>query len=278
MKKIVVDSSANRFSFEGIDYGYAPLKLIGDGREFIDDENLNVEEMVSFMEGTSSSSTACPSIDDWLKEFEGYDEIIALTISQKLSGSYNSAVMAREEYLESHPDAQVFVVDSCQTGAGMTMLVELINKLSNEGKSFADMQDDLQEYMKSRHLYFLLGSVNNLANAGRINKLLAKAIGLLDIKLLGRATEGKIDVFSKPKGERKAIKECIGEMERVHYAGGRVVIDHVLNPEAAEKLKGLILEKFPQANVTIGKCTGLCSYYAERGGLIVGYEADDTAR
>ena len=158
------------------------------------------------------------------------------------------------------------------TGPGMRMIMDKINELNDQGYEFEDIKKKTLEYMEKVKLCFLLASVNNLANAGRLNKLLAKAIGVLDIKMLGRAKEGVIDAFGKFKGQNRAIRETFIEMMNSGYDGGKVRIDHVLNVSAAEKLKGYIVEKFPDADIIIDTCKGLCSYYAERNGYIVGYE------
>ena len=273
MKKIVADSSSNQYSFPGIPYDYASLQITVDGRNFTDAEGLDLAEMVDALEHTKkSSSTACPSTGDWLTKFEGADEIYAITISAKLSGSYESAKMAEKEYLEEHPDARIWVIDSRMTGPGMRMIMDKINELSDRGFGVEDIKEKTIEYLKSVKLCFLLASVNNLANAGRLSKLVAKAIGVLDIKMLGRAKEGVIDPFGKFKGQKRAVKETFIEMMNQGYDGGKVRIDHVLNEADAEKLKGYIVEKFPAADVIIDTCKGLCSYYAERNGYIVGYE------
>ena len=273
MKKIVADSSSNQYVFPGIPYDYASLQITVDGRNFTDDKDLDLVEMVDALEHTKkSSSTACPSTGDWLSKFEGADEIYVITISGKLSGSYGSAKMAEKEYLEEHPEAKIWVIDSRMTGPGMRMIMDKINELSAQGYEFEEIKQKTIEYMEKVKLCFLLASVNNLANAGRLNKLLAKAIGVLDIKMLGRAKEGVIDPFGKFKGQKRAVRETFIEMMNQGYDGGKVRIDHVLNEKDAETLKGYITEKFPDADVIIDTCKGLCSYYAERNGYIVGYE------
>lgn len=273
MRRIVADSSANLFEFGKVDYTTVPLKIRVDQQEFVDDENLDVEAMLSALEKTTSpSTTSCPSTGEWLEAFEGADEIFAITISSKLSGSYNSAELAKEEYMSENENAKVHVFDSKETGPGMRLIIEKINELTEQGCSFEETVEKVTEYMKTTNLCFLLHSVNNLARNGRVNILLAKLIGALDIKMLGRADDGVIDAFGKYKGERKAIKETMTELLRMGYKGGKVRIDHVLNLDAAEKLKSMIKEQFPNSDVIIGTCKGLCGFYAERRGMIIGYE------
>ena len=275
MKRIIVaDSSSNLYAYDKFPYKYVPLKIYAGTREYVDNEDLVVEEMVHDIETSKDKlSTSCPNYQEWMEAFEGNDEIVAVTISSKLSGSYNSAVLAANDYMEEHPGSKVWVLDSRQTGAGMAMLMDEVTSSFEEGCSFEQMKKRVEDYWNHLHLCFLLGSVNNLARNGRLNPLLAKIIGALDIKMLGRATlDGVIDPFGKFKGIKKGIKETFNELLRQGYNGGKVVIDHVLNLQNAETLKGYILEKFPDANVIINSCKGLCSFYAERNGLIVGFE------
>ena len=271
--RIVSDSSSNLYTFEGIDYKYVSLKIRVDGREFVDDENLDINEMMTALEKSSSgSTTSCPNTGEWLAAFEGEDEIFAITISSKLSGSYNAALTAAEEYMEEHKGAKVHVFDSRETGPGMALMIEKIRELKDKGMSFEEIRDAVIEYKKTTNLAFLLHSVNNLAKNGRVSMILAKLIGVLDIKMLGRADDGVIDPFGKFKGEKRAIKETVVEMLRNGYKGGKVRIDHVMNLEAAEKVRALVREQFPDCDFVINTCKGLCSHYAERYGYIIGYE------
>ncbi|MBQ3376230.1 MAG: DegV family EDD domain-containing protein [Erysipelotrichaceae bacterium] len=273
MRKIVADSSSNLYEYPGLPYDYASLQITVDDRNFTDAAGLDLVEMVDALEHTKKhSSTACPATGDWLAKYEGADEIFAITISAKLSGSYESAKMAEREYLEEHPDRKIWVIDSRMTGPGMRMIMEKINELSDKGCNFEEIREGVIKYLENVKLCFLLASVNNLANAGRLSKIIAKAIGVLDIKMLGRAKEGVIDAFGKFRGQARAIKETFVEMMNNGYNGGKVRIDHVLNLASAEKLKEYIVEKFPDADIVIDTCKGLCSYYAERNGYIVGYE------
>ncbi len=274
MKRLIItDSSSNRHNMDYCcDYKSAPLKII-TSKEYIDDENLNVEEMVlDFETHNEKSSTSCPSVGEWLQAFEGYDEIFAVTISSKLSGSYHSCMMARDEYLDEHPDAKIEVFDSCEAGAGLTMFTDKINQLIKEGFTFEEIVRLTYEYKMRTKLAFLLNSANNLANNGRLSPLIAKLIGVLDIKLLGRATEGVIDNYARVKGIKRALRDTYREMVNQGFDGGKVFIDYVIGEENALKLNDLIKQNFPDAQVIIDTCKGLCSYYAERNGLIIAYE------
>ena len=111
--KIVSDSAADLLNIDGIEYDVAPLTIITDVKQYVDDENLDVELMASELKAYKGrSSTACPGVGNWLNAFGDAEEIIVFTITGGLSGSYNSACLAKNDYEEEHPDRKVFVVDS----------------------------------------------------------------------------------------------------------------------------------------------------------------------
>ena len=117
-RKIVADSSANLLTLDGIDFQSCPLVIRTNEREFVDDENLNVEEMADYLKTyKGKSGSACPGVGDYLAAFEGYDEIYCVTITSVLSGSYNAAMTAKQQYEEDHPelkgwDFQIIEIDS----------------------------------------------------------------------------------------------------------------------------------------------------------------------
>ena len=109
--KIVADSSSNLLNLEGIEYSSVPLTIITNDKEYVDDENLDVNQMVKDLrEYKGKSSTSCPSVGSWLNSFEDADEIYVVTITSNLSGAYNSAVQAKNIYLEQKPNAKIHVL------------------------------------------------------------------------------------------------------------------------------------------------------------------------
>jgi fatty acid-binding protein DegV len=119
---------------------------------------------------------------------------------------------------------------------------------------------------------FLLESLNNLANNGRVNRAVAVVAGILGIRLLGRAKEGVIDPVAKPRGYKKALEATFAEMENLGYCGGKLRISYNENETAARALCDMVRAKYPAANVEYYPARALCSFYAERGGIILGFE------
>lgn len=272
--KIVADSSSDVMAMEGIDYAYAPLKIITSAREYVDDAALDVDAMAAdLLTNTEKTSTACPSTGDWIQAFGDAEHVFCITITSHLSGSYNSAFVAKQEYEEAHPGRKVHVIDSLSTGPEMKLIMEKLLELIREGKDFDAICSEIAEYQKYTGLLFMLESLKNLANNGRVSKIVASAAGILNIRLIGRASDqGELEQLTKARGERKALPALAQWMEKLGYAGGKVRISHCANEQLALKLKAMIQEKFSKAQVEIYRARGLVSYYAEMGGLLVGFE------
>ncbi len=271
--KIVMDSSSNIKEMSGIEYAVVPLKIYLGEREYVDDATLDINAMLKdFSQSKERSSTSCPNVYDWLEAFKGADEIFAVTISGNLSGTYQSAVSAKKEYLDENPNAKICVIDSLSTGPEMRLIAEKIKELHECGKSFFEIENEIEEYRQKTHLFFCLKSMRNLVRNGRINSTAAKIAGVLDIEILGRASnEGELELLHKCRGKIKTINKIAEEMEKHNFSGGRVIISHCNNIEDASILAEKIKESFQGAEVMIEECGGLCSYYAEEGGMIIGF-------
>jgi fatty acid-binding protein DegV len=128
--RIVADSSADVLELSGVDFGVAPLKIITAQKEYVDEQGLDVVSMVQDLanyKGRSSSS--CPNASDWLQAFGNAKYVFCVTITSGLSGSFASAVMAKGEYEEAHPDRKVFVLDSLSAGPELTLFVYKFKQL-----------------------------------------------------------------------------------------------------------------------------------------------------
>jgi len=272
--KIVADSAADLLSLENLPFSAAPLKIITANREYVDDKDLDVDEMVeNLLSYKGKITSSCPNPADWIKAFGDAEHIFCVTITGTLSGSYNAAINAAAAYTEQYPERKVHVFDSLSTGPEMLMAAEKIRDLAQAGASFEEIVEQVEAYLSSCQLLFCLSSMLNLANNGRIPMAVAKVVGVLGIRMLGCASdEGTIKTVGKARGEKKVVPELMKLLESKHYKGGKVGIAHCNNLPMAEALKQGILEQFPNAEVSIGITTCLCSFYAEEGGLIIGFE------
>lgn len=272
--KIVADSSADLVSLPDVPFSFAPLKIITAEAEYVDDENLDVENMVeSLLQYKGKSSTSCPNPDEWLKVFGEAENIFCVPISGNISGSYNAAKVAKDIYESEYPDRRVYVVNTLSAGPEMKLIIEKICEMIKGGAEFEEICRGVEEYTKKTGLFFLLQSVKNFANNGRINPLIAKGVGLLGIRILGKASDnGQLQLLDKCRGGEKALAAVIRQLKSHGLKSGKVRITHCLNESAAQKLYDMIHAEFRKAEIQIYKCRGLCSFYAEKGGLLVGFE------
>ena len=272
--KIVADSSANLPALAGIAYASVPLKILAGEKEYVDNAALDTEQMVSAMEAYQGrSGTACPSVGEWLEAFGDADYVFTIAITSNLSGSHNAAVQAKDMYEEMHPDRHVCCLDSLSTGPEMVLIAEKVRELVDAGLDFDSIEAQVREYMKKTHLLFSLESLENLAKNGRVSKVVAKAAGILGIRVVGKASDvGTLQQMHKCRGEKKALATILEEMEKHGFTGGRIRIAHGLNENGAKEMLKVIEAAYPNVEATIVPFTGLCSFYAERGGIMVGFE------
>lgn len=272
--KILADSSADLLALPHVPFTSVPLKIITDKKEYVDDDHLSVEGMVGDLKVYKGrSSTSCPNTDEWLAAFGDAEEIYCVTITGTLSGSYNAAVTAKHIYEETYPERRVFVFNSLTAASEVRLIVEKIQDLLLSGMDFDGICEAVAAYKQRTGLVFMLASMRNFANNGRVNPAVAKFAGLMGIRVVGKASDkGDLEPMDKCKGQNKALATILERMIKLGYQGGRVMIDHCFNPEGGAAMKKLIKERFSHAFVSISPCRGLCSFYAEEGGLLVGFE------
>lgn len=272
--KIVVDSSSNLYELAGVEFASVPLKIRTDSEEYIDDGTLDAVDMAQTLRTyKGKTSTSCPNVSDWLAAFGQAQQIFAVTITGGLSGSYNAAKLAAEEYEAENPGTRAFVLDSLSAGPELRLLAEKLRELILAGLPYEEICKKVLEYHRHTHLLFSLESLANLARNGRVKPAVAAVARMLGIRVIGEASEkGELEVICKTRGEHGALERIVLEMKAHGYAHGRVHIAHCGNLAAAERLKKMLEAVFNEAKIEISPCGGLCSYYAELGGLMIGYE------
>ncbi len=271
--QIVSDSASDLLELADINFSTVPLHIVVDGTDFADDARLSVPNLLDKLRNGKSSTTACPSPDDWITAFHDADRVFCVTITSGLSGSYNSAVIAKDIYEEKHPDRKVYIIDSLATGSKMVMLCEKLRELIQAGHDAEEIYRQIKEYNEHCFLYFALASLDNLAKNGRVSPILAKGIKILGIRIVGTAsTEGMLEPLSKCRGDKRSIPAIIEFMKEKGYQGGRVVITHNGNHEAAMELKRQLKTTFGTRSGEIHRTRGLCSYYAEPGSIMLAFD------
>ncbi len=275
MIKIVADSSCDLLELPGVNFQSVPLTIFTDERSFIDNAELDTGRFLDYMEGYKGRSyTACPNIDAWLRAFEGADMIFAVPITKSLSGSFNAAAAAKSIYMEEHPQARVYVCNTLSTGPELRLIVEKLAELTALGLDFDRVCTRIEDYMQHTHLFYILQSLHNLSQNGRVSKVAAVAVRALMIRVLGTASpQGTIEPVVKCRGDQRALAAMLEQVEKLGFTKGKLRITHAENPALAERLRSMLAEKYPQTDILLYPSRGLCCYYAERGAVFLGVEA-----
>ena len=272
--RIAADSSCNLLALDGADFVSVPLTIRTDAEEFRDDASLDVDAMVAALRATKGRSySACPNIAQWEEAFGERGDVIAFTITSGLSGSYNAACAAKEICRQRDPSRRIHVVDSLSAGPEIALLIEKALSETRAGADFDGVCRAVQEYRERTRLLFALESMHNLAQNGRVNRLVATMAGVLGIRAVGQASaEGTLEMLGKARGARRTRQLMLSEMKRLGYRGGSARIGHCQNETLALEIRDEIRQRFPAADAQIHPLRGLCSYYAERGGIMLGFE------
>lgn len=275
--KIVTDSGCDIPETEidrtRIGYECVPFIITVGEEDYIDNKNLKIEEMLRSMEESQKAGkTACPSPAAWMSAYEGAEQVIVITMSGALSGSYRSAVAARHMFLEQYPDRHIHVWDSKMAGSGIGILVREVLWDIQAGKEYEAIAEHLKETIERTHIIFALVSFQNLIKAGRMHWLVGYAVNKLKLCVIGKGTQdGRLEILHKIRGTGRIYEKIVKAMTEQEFTEGEVIISHCFNRKGAEQLAHMIKHQFPKVRITILNARGICSYYAERGGLIVAF-------
>ena len=271
--KLVSDSSSNVLAMNDPHFASVPMKVRAE-KEYIDDASLDLAGMVEDLKNhKGKSGSSCPNVGEWLDAFGDADMVFATTMSKGLSGSYNAACEAARTYMEENPGKQVHIFNTLSAGPQQAFLNEKVLELAAQGLDFETIREQALDYYKNTHILFCLESMMNLARNGRTSMAVAKIAGMLGIRVCGDVKAGMITPVHKPRGARKATQTLVEMMkERGFYDGAQLRIAHCFGLQQAQDLADAVLAEFPNTRVTIEPTTALCSFYAETGGLMIGFE------
>ena len=204
---IVSDSSCdlpmNSFTSDRVHFEIVPLRIQVGSREFVDNDELEVPDLLAAMaDEKSASSTACPSPAAFARAFEAGDQTVCFTISANLSGTYNAAVMGREMVLEEHPEKKICIIDSKATAGAMVLLIRRAKELMETDTTgdFEGICAQLRLYQAALRTCFTLENFDNLIKNGRMRPLVGTLLRSLGIHVIADATpQGTIHVADKAR-------------------------------------------------------------------------------
>ena len=257
----------------------APLTITIDDTHYVDDGTVDIPPYLAAMKASKNPvRSACPSPDLYAEDIKAADDdCFIITLSSKLSGSHNAAVLGVQLAEEDMPEKKVHVFDSESASAGETYLALMIHDLIAAGKSFEQIVETVEEKIRSMHTLFVLDSLDNLVKNGRISKTVALLANVLSIRLLmSDDGHGAIKNISKARGIKGALTQmvetCRKHTEGLAAASQRLVISYCNCPERARQVRDMIREKCPAiGEIVMMPTSALSSMYANDGGIVIAY-------
>lgn len=274
--KIIVDSCCDLTQEDRADghFSVVPLTLIVGEQEMIDDETFNQADFLKKVrECSSCPKSACPSPQRYMEEYDGADDIYVVTLSDQLSGSYNSAENGRRMYTEEHGEKNIHVFNSISAAAGEVLLAHLIHEKAQAGMEFAQIVEEVEHYKASMATYFVLETLDTLKKNGRLTGMQAIIATTLNIKPIMRGTRiGSIEKAGQCRGFLKALMkmvEDVNEDTKDDQENRIAVICHCNNEKAALAAKEKMEKTAHYRDIIITDTAGVSSMYANDGGVII---------
>ena len=276
MKFRIIGDSCCDFTKEDLAKGYfvsVPLTLTVGDVDIIDDENFNQEYFLKLMSDCETCpKSACPSPDAYIDKFQDADDIYIVTLSSKLSGSFNSALVARQIYLENHPNVNIHVFDSKSAAAGEHLICEKIEECAVAGMDYKDVITTVDEYIKGMRTIFVLDDLEVMRKNGRMSKVKSIAANILNIKPVLYAVDGEIRQLDQARGMNKALNKLLWHIEKEGYDKTRkVIISQCNSRERCMNIKKILMDKFDFKNVEILNGKGVTTMYENSGGVVVSF-------
>ena len=274
--KIIVDSCTD-LTAEMMQLGCfvkVPLTIQVGDQVFLDDASLDQNKLLERMaEWSNAPKTACPSPMQYLEEFEDGKDNYVVTLTGKLSGSYNAAVQAASIYRDEGGTGNIYVFNSRSASCGQVQIALLVRDLCEEGKSFREVVDTVEEYISRMKTVFVLENLDNLRKNGRLTKVQALVTGALHVKLLlGATREGEIEKLGQGLTVRQTIARMVATVvQDVDHVGRRLVITHCNCPDRAEYLRTQFIDKCKFREIIVAPMGGISTVYANHGGTIIAY-------
>lgn len=279
--KIIADSCCDTTEDlrKELDIELVPLTILPPGGgEIIDDLALDTERLISIMAASAEPvRTACPSVGDYAKRMEKYEECVVITLSAKLSGSYNSARIARELVLEKHPHKKIAVFNSKTAAAGELSIALFVDTLKHCDASFEEIVEKTNNFISRMKTLFVLENVSNLVKNGRMSKVKGVIASVMSIHpVLSDDGNGDIKSLHIVRGLKNALNKMVDSIKELTENRAEksavLTLSYCNCHERALQLKEDILEKCKAIKtVVITPTAGISTVYANDGGIVVAF-------
>jgi len=276
--KIIADSSCDitQEMKSWSNFEIVPLTLQIEDYIISDGEDFNQDDFVARVAASGTvAKSACPSPNAFAKAIEGdEDEVYIITITDKLSGCYNSALQGKAIYEEEHNDGKrIYVFNSLATSGILTVIAQEIKNVCDGGMKFDEAVPYINDFIANHsRLYFCLDSLDALKGNGRLFALAASVLEKIHLKLICKAKDGNISPISRDITMNRALVKMSNiitqDVAGKDLSDKKLIISHVCCEDRAKLLANKITEKAGFGTVEILKCSGLNTLYASKGGIL----------
>jgi DegV family protein with EDD domain len=277
---LITDSCCDLFpcdiNSDKIDFHVVPLTLIVDNKELVDDENLDVNKFVQMVnQSKTCAKSACPSPETFFEIIKKSDNVILVTLSSKLSGTYASAAVAVDMAKREFPKKNVFLCDSLSAAAGLDFIMYKIKELleTKNDLPWESVCNAVRDICSKTRVRFLLQDLGNLVKNGRLSKMAGKILTTVKVKLIcGDDGEGEIKKYGMAMGTKRGLQN-LAELPHKDKAptDSLILISHVFNETDLIFLKNILDKKYGFTNILTAPMRGLSSLYAADKGIVMAY-------
>lgn len=250
-----------------------PLVVSIDGKDYVDDKNMDIDAFRAAVRASSEPPrSSCPSPDAFFKAIDECDRVYIITITSVLSGSYNSARLGLQSYLDENPSKKGHVFDSLNAAGGEALVSEKIIELEEKGLEFDEIVKAVEEYIPTITTNVVLEDLSVLYKNGRLSKVAYVATSLIDLVAVLGLRNGELVKIAQARGVKRAVKSMTETAIADIKARGitKITITHSAAPDRAAALKES-LEKEIDADIVIVPTGGVISMYAGEKGLVISY-------
>lgn len=273
--KLVVDSCCELIpELNELNTQSAALSIMLDGVNYTDDEHLDIQHFIKAMRSSKTAAkSACPSPDVFAEKFKKGMNVFAVTLSSKLSGSYNSAVLGAKLAMEDCPERKVHVFDSQSASAGEIAVSLKIKECIDQKMDFDSIVNTVTKFIKEMKTFFILETLDSLIKAGRMNRIVGYAASMMSLRPIMGSDNGMIKLCEKARGSVRAftrLVDLIGE-NCTNFAERTLVITHCNNERQAHFIKTEAMRRFHFKDVKVASTGGISTMYANEGGVVIAF-------
>ena len=277
MQRLVMDSGCDLtddMKSGKIPVEFIPLNLQVGEKIYIDDRDLDMAKYVEDMESYPGRiQTSAPSPELYLDAFKKEGSIFVVTLSAKLSGSYSSAMLAKQMYLEEFGEKFIHIIDGMSACVGGTVIALRVHECIKKNFSDSEIVAAVEKFMSEMRTIFILEKFDNLVKNGRIKPYIAKIATLLSIKVIGGAKDGEIEMVDKARGYKKAVARMIDiiQKDKIDFEDRILAITHIQCLERALEIKDEVMKRIKFKDIVICEGRGIASTYSQKGGIVLSY-------